>query len=254
MKTFSALRSPVNSPHKDQWRGESLMFSLICVWMNDWVNNCEAGDLRRYRAHYDVIVMLVGLNAFPRKYEDIRAKVLIWLRCQFGDNNGDPWLRRATTLRDDLLGGHKKVFTKAQYHHLFKRSLFHIFILTFGNFINVIMTTMASQITSHTIVYSIVYSDVDQRKHQSSASHAFVWGIHRGPVNSPHKWPVTRKMFPFDDVIMYKFVATLFINMMHHNLHHSRLISTKETHYLPLLTQNVISNVIIWAITRCLIY
>ena len=61
---------------------------------------------------------------------------------------------------------------------------------------------MASQITSLTIVYSIVYSDADQRKHQSSASLAFVWGIHRGPVNSPHKWPVTRKMFPFDDVIV----------------------------------------------------
>ena len=61
---------------------------------------------------------------------------------------------------------------------------------------------VASQITSLTIVYSTVYSDADQRKHQSSASLAFVWGIHRGPVNSPHKWPVTRKMFPFDDVIM----------------------------------------------------
>ena len=49
-------RSPVNSPHKGQWRG-ALMFSLICVWINDWVNNREAGDLRRYRAHSDVIVM-----------------------------------------------------------------------------------------------------------------------------------------------------------------------------------------------------
>ena len=48
--------SPVNSPRKGQWRG-ALMFSLICVWINDWVNNREAGDLRRYRAHYDVIVM-----------------------------------------------------------------------------------------------------------------------------------------------------------------------------------------------------
>ena len=46
-----------------------------------------------------------------------------------------------------------------------------------------------------------VDSDADQRKHQSSASVAFVRGIHRGPVNSPHKWPVTRKMFPFDDVM-----------------------------------------------------
>ena len=49
-------RSPVNSPHKGQWRG-ALMFSLICVWINNWVNNREAGDLRRYRAHYDVIAM-----------------------------------------------------------------------------------------------------------------------------------------------------------------------------------------------------
>ena len=73
------------------------------------------------------------------------------------------------------------------------------------------MTTITSQITSLAIVYSIVYSDADQRKHQSSASLAFVWGIHRdrefvgnspGPVNSPHKGPATRKMFPFNDVIM----------------------------------------------------
>ena len=66
------------------------------------------------------------------------------------------------------------------------------------------MGAMASQITSLAIVYSTVYSDPDQRKHQSSASLAFVRGIHRGPVNSPHKWPVTRKMFPFHDVIMIK--------------------------------------------------
>ena len=49
-------RSPVNPPHKGQWRG-ALMFSLIYVWINGWVNNRETGDLRRYRAHYDVIVM-----------------------------------------------------------------------------------------------------------------------------------------------------------------------------------------------------
>ena len=67
---------------------------------------------------------------------------------------------------------------------------------------DVIMGVIASQITRLTIVHSSVYSGADQRKHQSSASLAFVQGIHRGPVNSPHKWPVTRKMFPFDDVIM----------------------------------------------------
>ena len=68
-----------------------------------------------------------------------------------------------------------------------------IFILHYHD---VIMDPVASQITSLTIVYSIVYSDADERKHQSSASLAFVWGM-----NSPHKGPVTRKMFPFDDVI-----------------------------------------------------
>ena len=60
---------------------------------------------------------------------------------------------------------------------------------------DIIMSTIASQITSITIVYSTVYSGADQRNHQRFASLAFVWGIHRGPVNSPHKAQVTRKCF-----------------------------------------------------------
>ena len=71
-----------------------------------------------------------------------------------------------------------------------------------GHYDDVIMDSIASQITSLTIVYPTVHSDADQSKHQSSASLAFVWEIHRWPVNFPHKWPVTRKMFSFDDVIM----------------------------------------------------
>ena len=66
------------------------------------------------------------------------------------------------------------------------------------------MGTTTSQITSLTIVYSTVYSGSDQRKHQSSTSQAFVRGIHQWPVNSPHKGPVTRTMFPFDDIIIYE--------------------------------------------------
>ena len=68
---------------------------------------------------------------------------------------------------------------------------------------DVIMGPMSSQITSITNVYSTVYSGVDQRNHQSSASLAFLRGSHRWPVNSSHKGPVTRKMFPFDDFITW---------------------------------------------------
>ena len=72
-------------------------------------------------------------------------------------------------------------------------------ILIYWHYSDVIMGTMTYQITSLTIVYS---AGAVQRKHQSFASLAFVQGIHRWQVNSPHKWPVTRKMLPFDDVIM----------------------------------------------------
>ena len=67
------------------------------------------------------------------------------------------------------------------------------------------MGAVASQITSLTIVYSTVYSDADQRIHQSSVSLAFMRGFHWRLVNSPRKCPVTRKMVPFDDVIMYMY-------------------------------------------------
>ena len=66
-------RSPVNSPHKGQWRG-ALMFSLICAWINGWVNNDEAGDLRRHRAHYDINVMaLRPLNHCPHTQSAART-------------------------------------------------------------------------------------------------------------------------------------------------------------------------------------
>ena len=72
---------------------------------------------------------------------------------------------------------------------------------------------MASRITSLTIVYSTLNSGADERKYQSSTSLAFMWGIHRSPVNSPHKWPITMKMFPFDDVIMYQLDTTVKLEM-----------------------------------------
>ena len=83
MEIFSALLAicagnspvPVNSPHKGQWRG-ALMFSLISAWINDWVNNREAGDLRRHRGHYDVNVMYmpVKVSRITYSYKLYREK------------------------------------------------------------------------------------------------------------------------------------------------------------------------------------
>ena len=67
-------RSLVNSPHKGQWRG-ALMFSLICAWIKGWVNNCEAGDLRRHRAHYYVTIMSISMTGF---WETRRCT---WIQC-----------------------------------------------------------------------------------------------------------------------------------------------------------------------------
>ena len=88
------------------------------------------------------------------------------------------------------------------------------------HYTDVIMNPIASQITSLTIVCSTVYSDADQRKHQSSASLAFVW-------NSPHKWPVTRKTFPFDDVIMV--VSNKPCGSIRHEIAWYNLVSTLFT-------------------------
>ena len=73
-------RSPVNSPHKGQWRG-ALMFSFICVWINDWVNNRKVGDLRRYRVHYDLTVMyeINHTNSLALQYNAARTMIVIGL-------------------------------------------------------------------------------------------------------------------------------------------------------------------------------
>ena len=85
------------------------------------------------------------------------------------------------------------------------------------HYCDVIMGVMTSHITGVAIVYSTVYSPADQRKHQSSASLAFAQGIHRWLVNFLHKWPVTRKMFPFDDVIMWKNALGLVLVILEYN-------------------------------------
>ena len=110
--------------------------------------------------------------------------------------------------RHEGLGGHLPVITSLwEYLPVTKplirslhRSNDHVYVWFYYS--DVIIGTMGSRITNVSIVYSTVCSGANQRKNQSSASLAFVRGIHRWPVNSPHKEPVTRRMLPFDDVIM----------------------------------------------------
>ena len=100
----------------------------------------------------------------------------------------------------------------------------------------VIMSMMASQITGLTIVCSTVYSGADQRKHQSSASLAFVQGFHRWLVNSLHKWSVMQKMLPFDDVIMMKWASRPLYSCCKESVSHSILISStlvSDSHLSP---------------------
>ena len=91
---------------------------------------------------------------------------------------------------------------------------------------DVIIGAMASQIPNRTIVYSTVYLSADQRKYQSSASLAFVWGIHRWPVNSPHNGPVMRKMFPFDDVMMFHAILPPYQPASWNTLHYTIINKT----------------------------
>ena len=120
-------------------------------------------------------------------YRQLDEHVMNMERTRLGGSINRPWhdmafLRRCTVILQRLPRSENEIW--------------------FDHYSDVIMDAMGSQITSLTIDYLAVYSGADQGKHQSSASLAFVRGIHRWPVNSPHKGPVTRKMFPFDDVIV----------------------------------------------------
>ena len=99
-------------------------------------------------------------------------------------------------------------YGKASYRLLNKGPGLHGPMTRIGKHYNdVIMSAVASQITGASIIWSIVGPGADQNNLQSSASLAFVRGIHRWPVNSPHNRPVTRKMFPFDDVTMWHVIV-----------------------------------------------
>ena len=117
--------------------------------------------------------------------------------------------RVAVEAKPQLFWDNCKTADRIWRHHLLKHTAREIGT----HYSEVIMGAMVSQITSFMVVYSTVYSGAD-KKHHSSASLAFVWGIHRSPVNSPHKRPVTRKRFLFDDVIMHDWQWSLMPALM----------------------------------------
>ena len=90
-----------------------------------------------------------------------------------------------------------------------KQVVVSVWVQWYKHYSDVIMSMMASQITSISFVCSTVCSGADQRKYQSSMSLAFVRGIHQSPVDSPNKGPVMCKMFPFDDIIMVIYVQDI---------------------------------------------
>ena len=91
-------RSLVNSPHKGQWRGAS-MLSLICIWISGWVNNREADDLRRYRAHYDVIVIMLWPRMYWHSHVLNYQSVQFWL---YRDNYIHTYIHRYWILGEKL--------------------------------------------------------------------------------------------------------------------------------------------------------
>ena len=231
------------------------MFFFICVWINGWVSNGEAGDLWNHRAHYAVTVMFqwffndisqpksqscmiilnvtnikthssTGTYGFLKQlkchycivYENsisvksaymkyIYSPCVRSMLCLLQNSMFFPWIFHFSKFKESIMK-FNDFFPRSWNISKFQWSLRAVGTLIYGHqnfkchYTGVIKGAMASQITSLAIVYSTVCSDADQRKNQSSASLAFVRGIHRWPVNSPHKRPTPRKMFPFDDVIM----------------------------------------------------
>ena len=157
-------RSPVISRYKGPWRG-ALMFSLICIWINGWVKNREAGDLRRHRIHYDVTVIFCTVPLPFTKWQD----VLSWDLTDSGSREiwwNDIWYQHGRA----VLKFGRRIDSNDEGTHV-RCQIFH--------YNDVIMRASASQITSLTIVYSTVYS----RRRSKKTPKLHVTGLCGG--NSP---------------------------------------------------------------------
>ena len=145
--------------------------------------------------------------------ENIKAPRL-WPLC--GEFTGDRWIPRTNgQLRGKCFHLMTSSWTKGILRDLNLIEVLEEYLIIQyppWHYSDVIMSAMASETTGVAIVYSTVSSGADQWKHRSPASLSFVRGIHRWPVNSPYKRPVTLKMFLFDDVVMALLYRSLWMN------------------------------------------
>ena len=191
-------RSPVVSRHKGQWRG-ALMFYLIGAWTNGWTNNRDAGDLRRHGTPCDVIVMCMSRDSTIVSVESVWRLLMAWCLCgattsasimmrETGRSIPRPswpskvWYSGLVSIwHQDICINHGDLDRSVHWHH-----------------------NERAVISNHQCLDCLLNRSFRQRWKKTSKLRALacVRGIHRWPVNSPHKGPITEKMFPFHDVIM----------------------------------------------------
>ena len=186
------------------------MCCFICSRTYVWANSRNAGGLGHNRAHHDVTVMVAltfhGMDCIWTNMDHTIIRRLFG-NCHVSELSWTTFDSTAQCLLYvTLLVVVYVIIWFIQIWGDYVRKLkdqfrSHVKLIPL-HYSDVIMNAMASQYTGVSIVYSTVCSGANQRKPQSPASLDFVWGIHRWPVNYPYKLLVTRKMFPFDDVIM----------------------------------------------------
>ena len=174
-------RSPVNSPHKGQWHG-ALMLTLICVWINDWVNNREAGDLKRYRSHYDVIVIWCMDWIFCVEFQSYPLKI--------PNKISSPLIERCIVYRkvkmEELQDSSYEVLTVFETPPVPLSQPWEIWIDNSLDSAMINQNKRKHNNTSCLLGNILQYDDVIKWKH-FPRNWPSVRGIHRSPVNSPHK-------------------------------------------------------------------
>ena len=202
METFSALlaicaeNSPVPGEFPAQRPVTRNLFSLICVWINDWVNNGEAGNLRRYRIHYDVTAMWIsGPMQSPWKQWDFKAIGVTWLSYYEKHNTAvTKWL---SFCRRQLSS--KRIFVNEIYLNA-NENLDDIYSFGFQ-----LIPLHWRHNEHHGILIPLFlfpFVQTNIKENIKVCVPGFFRGIHQWPADSPHKGPVTRKSFPSDNVII----------------------------------------------------